>query len=186
MTSTTLPSHAPSDSASSSMAPPPTTTTTTTSPASPQIHTYHHLCTQLLLTTTLPLTHFPRRAPPALDGAYMIPLASPSSPSTSTSGAGAASASYNILLSVARDRKPVVVRREDGFEKRLVSRCGRCRGVVGYAIVGRAEGERDGEGDGEGEVVYLLPGGWRESGDLGRRVGEGEVGFGEGGEGGDV
>ncbi|EDN10684.1 predicted protein [Histoplasma mississippiense (nom. inval.)] len=42
---------------------------------------------------------------------------------------------YTILLSTTiPDRKPIIIRREDGFEKRLMLRCGRCRVVMGYAL----------------------------------------------------
>lgn len=69
-------------------------------------------------------------------------------------------------------RKVIVVRREDGFEKRRVWRCGRCGVGVGYEIVGAAGGEKgeivekDG-GMGKGRVMYLLEGGLREMGELG-------------------
>ena len=56
-------------------------------------------------------------------------------------------------------RKIIVVRREDGFEKRRVWRCGRCGVGVGYEIVK--------EEDGRGRVIYLLEGGLRETGELG-------------------
>lgn len=49
-------------------------------------------------------------------------------------------------------RKVVVVRREDGFEKRRVHRCGRCGVGVGYEIVGE-------EGEVHKRVIYLLQGG---------------------------
>ncbi len=59
-------------------------------------------------------------------------------------------------------RKVIVVRREDGFEKRRVWRCGRCGVGVGYEVVGAA-----GEGEGErGRVMYLLEGGLRETGEM--------------------
>ncbi|OAX77288.1 hypothetical protein ACJ72_08416 [Emergomyces africanus] len=42
---------------------------------------------------------------------------------------------YTILLSTTTpDRQPTMIRREDGFEKRLLLRCGRCRVVMGYAL----------------------------------------------------
>ena len=71
----------------------------------------------------------------------------------------------SLLSSALRAaRKIVVVRREDGFEKRRVWRCGRCGVGVGYEVVGGAGGERekrgDGDGDGErGRVMFLLEGG---------------------------
>lgn len=52
-------------------------------------------------------------------------------------------------------RKIVVVRREDGFEKRRVWRCGRCGVGVGYEVVGK-------EDEGRGRVMFLLEGGLRD------------------------
>lgn len=62
-------------------------------------------------------------------------------------------------------RKVLVVRREDGFEKRRVYRCGRCGVGVGYEIV------REGGGEGAGRVIYLLEGGLVETGEMGREDG---------------
>lgn len=62
-------------------------------------------------------------------------------------------------------RKVVVVRREDGFEKRRVFRCGRCGVGVGYEILEGGEGE--GVGVEKGRVIYLLEGGLVETGRLG-------------------
>ncbi|KAI9709874.1 MAG: hypothetical protein M1812_007582 [Candelaria pacifica] len=75
---------------------------------------------------------------------------------------------YSLILAMTLDRKPVVVRREDGFEKRVLWRCGRCRLVVGYqldevhyktttGVAVRKEGDGI-EGVGRVKVVYLLPG----------------------------
>lgn len=64
-------------------------------------------------------------------------------------------------------RKTVVVRREDGFEKRRVLRCGRCGVCVGYEILGdTSEGKEDG-----GRVIYLLEGGLVETGAMGEGAG---------------
>ncbi|WEW59584.1 hypothetical protein PRK78_005058 [Emydomyces testavorans] len=95
---------------------------------------------------------------------------------------------YTILLSTTTpDRRPVVIRRADGFEKRLLIRCGRCRVVVAYYLGeihflgGRTEhggtggGEEEEEEEekardkGPPEVVYVLPGALVETGDMGRR-----------------
>ncbi|PGG99171.1 hypothetical protein AJ79_08663 [Helicocarpus griseus UAMH5409] len=111
---------------------------------------------------------------------------------------------YTILLSTTTpDRQPTMIRREDGFEKRLLLRCGRCRVVVGYALdevhfgegKGGAAGKEGGGGkeggDGDGiedreererekrrkraeEVVYILPGALAETGEMGKEEGRGQ------------
>ena len=68
-------------------------------------------------------------------------------------------------------RKALVVRREDGYEKRRVYRCGRCGIGVGYEIVREEEGEGEGEGKDGGRVVYLIEGGLMETGEMGREDG---------------
>ncbi|KAF1812066.1 hypothetical protein P152DRAFT_514716 [Eremomyces bilateralis CBS 781.70] len=118
----------------------------------PTIHTYHCLCTQLLLATPHPLPTYPRRAPPSLDRAYILPL-SPSSPTTD----------HPTTSLALPDTTPQIIRRADGFERRYWQRCGRCRLVVGY-FLGRAQGDAEGErGVGAegpwGEVLYVFPGG---------------------------
>lgn len=69
-------------------------------------------------------------------------------------GDGKGEVQYSLLLNMTLDRRAVVVRREDGFEKRWVRRCGRCRTGVGYIL------------DERGEVVYLLEEGLVETGRL--------------------
>ncbi|KAI9797911.1 MAG: hypothetical protein M1825_005680 [Sarcosagium campestre] len=148
----------------------------------PRVYTYHHLCAQLLLTTTHELSSLARReSPPGLDNAYILPLdARPT-----------AARGYSILLSATPDRRPVVIRREDGFEKRWLYRCARCRSVVGYTIddregrIGVGAGGRataaaaEEESEEVEKVAYLLPGGWRESSQLDQDpVVDAEVGFG--------
>jgi hypothetical protein len=61
-------------------------------------------------------------------------------------------------LNTTLDRSAVVIRSDDGFEKRHLQRCARCQLIVGYQLdksqyegleeIGRRE-----------DVVYLLPGG---------------------------
>src|SRR3954447_19684738 len=113
----------------------------------PQINTYHCICTTLLLATTHTLSSLPRRAEPALDKAFILPL--PPAPRLAAAGETAeeveadakpqgreASGDFgsSLLLARMQDRKPTMVRREDGFEKRVLLRCGRCRLVVGYKL----------------------------------------------------
>ncbi|KFY34142.1 hypothetical protein V494_07020 [Pseudogymnoascus sp. VKM F-4513 (FW-928)] len=73
------------------------------------------------------------------------------------------------------DRRVTTIRREDGFEKRILWRCGRCRVVVGYELDpshfetptaaggGEAEeGSSAAQGGGVARVLYILPG-WVQS-----------------------
>ena len=93
---------------------------------------------------------------------------------------------YSLLLGMQQDTKITIIRREDGFEKRLLWRCMRCRLVVGYEITGPSLTnleEKDGEGKGEmfgGKVVYLLPNGILGTDVMvkGKKIGEGDVDLG--------
>lgn len=62
---------------------------------------------------------------------------------------------YSLMLNTTVDRRPVIVRREDGFEKRWVKRCARCRTGIGY-VLGLQQQEMGGSGDAGGGVMYLL------------------------------
>ncbi len=100
---------------------------------------------------------------------------------------------YTILLGMVPEKKITIVRREDGFEKRVLYRCSRCSIVVGYEIQGQGQWQGQGEvmdvdtddkGKGReegytGKVVYLLPAGIMSTdvmmGRSGKRVLEEEV-----------
>lgn len=107
-------------------------------------HTYHCLCTTLILTTSHPLSSLPIRAPPALDKATVLSL---------PSGQG-----HSVLRNVTLERQVIVIRREDGFEKRILLRCQRCELIVGYRL-DQAHFEHGHGGVKADEVVYILPGG---------------------------
>jgi hypothetical protein len=98
-----------------------------------------------------------------------------------------------MLLGVVQDKKITLVRREDGFEKRLCWRCERCGVVVGYELQAQVQGGEAMEGvEGEkgkgreeggvkGKVVYLVPGGVQSTDVMmgrggGRKIGESDVG----------
>ena len=132
-----------------------------------QIHTYHCTCTQLLLATPYELSNLPKRQAPGLDGARILPLGKPSAnqedeqmlnPDAFQGDHGSVEADndelgrvqYSLLLNTTLDRRAVVVRREDGFEKRWIRRCARCRTGIGYVL-----NESLGRGEGKG-LVYLL------------------------------
>ncbi|KAE8146967.1 hypothetical protein BDV25DRAFT_161460 [Aspergillus avenaceus] len=140
--------------------------------------THCRFCNHLLLATTRTLSSLPRRNPPAQDQALILPL--PPLPSTNDetenetegeNGHKGGNGHYSILLATTvKDRKATLVRREDGFEKRVFLRCGRCRVVVGYFLASSGSGSNAG-GVGEGrevedQVVYLLPGGLVETDEM--------------------
>ncbi|KAK2861214.1 hypothetical protein FQN49_004434, partial [Arthroderma sp. PD_2] len=94
---------------------------------------------------------------------------------------------YTILLSTTTpDRKPIILRRADGFEKRLLVRCGRCKVVLGYVLdeVHFKKGDDNKAGAGAGmkgeqsnthspgelEVIYVLPGSLVETVELGKEI----------------
>jgi hypothetical protein len=129
---------------------------------SPPIQTYHCICTSLLLTTTHTLSSLPRRKPldsssSISDAAIILPL--PSSPpvldlnkdTSQEKEAAYPTQGYTILLNLHPDRKASIIRREDGFEKRLLYRCGRCRLVIGYEIVPTTQPASSSSGGGQGQ-----------------------------------
>ncbi|KAF2180605.1 hypothetical protein K469DRAFT_591806, partial [Zopfia rhizophila CBS 207.26] len=144
--------------------------------ASQTIHTYHCLCTHLLIATTTPLPSLPTRQNNTLDKAYIMPLPPPPS---SNSTPSSDSQHFGMLLSTTADKKPEIIRSDSGFEKRYMQRCGRCSLVVGYQLdwqqfageAGRREGRRE-------DVVYLVPGGFMTTQDMvkGKNM-EGEIRF---------
>lgn len=138
----------------------------------PSTHTYHCLCTSLVLASTHTLSTLPTRT--SLDKAIILPL--PSSPSSSIdSDFSQSSTGYTILLSLTADQRPTIIRREDGFEKRFLHRCGRCRLVLGYSL-------DDSHYTAEKiKVLYILPGGVMSSKvmEQGRKIEETEVELGE-------
>jgi hypothetical protein len=62
-----------------------------------------------------------------------------------------------VLVGAVLDPKAIIIRREDGFEKRYLQRCERCRLVVGYHLDSSQYDGAKGSGRRDG-VVYVLPG----------------------------
>lgn len=108
------------------------------------VSTYHCLCSELLLaSTTTPLKDLPRRQG---DGSYICK-----------------SSGTHLTASVEVEAKPVVLKLEDGFEKRYLLRCGRCGVTVGYGLdLSQFEATKAKIGR-EDDVVYLLEGGLLET-----------------------
>jgi hypothetical protein len=142
---------------------------------SPQkLHTYHCICTHLLLASSNPLSELPRRQPPSLDRAYIARLTPKSSPHLLPP-------QHVTLIGTGAFTKSEIVRREDGFEKRYLLKCGRCALDVGYRLdwaqFGAGESGKSGMGGEAGknlDLVYLLPGGLVET----EKMAKGEDGAG--------
>jgi phage FluMu protein Com len=164
------------------------------SPTKLSIRTQHcRFCNHLLLATTRTLSTLPRRSPPAADSALILPLEKlrtttdeePTSTQAPSNPKSSSSAKHvTILLSTTLpDRRATLIRREDGIEKRILLRCGRCRVVVGYYLdrihwegTSQAQKEKekaigeDSEEEGGDEerppAMYVLPGSLVETEDM--------------------
>lgn len=141
---------------------------TTSQEEEARIHTYHCLCTNVLLASTHPLSSLPRRSPEGKDNAYILPL-----PASSAENGGLDvalrnedgdsrqpdSGYYVVLMNTKMDRKAIIVRKEDGFEKKYIQRCRRCNLTVGYQLDWSQWPEEERAGRGRRfDVVYLFSG----------------------------
>lgn len=135
-----------------------------------EAQTYHCLCSQLILSSNKPISQYAKRAGEGLDKAYILPLLSPFGDSDghddptlqTTERQGSLPAGLRttdgvtLLLNASLDPKPIIIRREDGFEKRYIQRCSRCRLIVGYQLDKshydgyKSTGRRE-------DVLYILP-----------------------------
>lgn len=79
---------------------------------------------------------------------------------------GARTKHATLLLSTTiPDRRATLIRREDGIEKRILLRCGRCKVVMGYYLDSVHYGEEktqvvddDENVEEKRRAVYILPG----------------------------
>jgi len=100
--------------------------------------TYHCICHTLILATRHTLESLPARAT-SKDSAKIVPPASQAQ-----------------VVHTIEERKPIIVRREDGFEKRSLVRCERCRLVVAYKL--DADHFEDNSKEAGVGTLYVLPG----------------------------
>ncbi|KAL8934878.1 MAG: hypothetical protein Q9216_005687 [Gyalolechia sp. 2 TL-2023] len=153
----------------------PSSNLPTPSPQRLTLHTYHCLCSTYLFATPYDISTLPQRRHPSVDRARILPLPSVPVPPPTTpnddergqineahAGVGDHVAVLPSLLSsnLKAVKKPVVVQREDGWEKRRLWRCGRCGVGVGYEVVS----EEDEDQGRMGKVLFLLDGGLVETG----------------------
>jgi hypothetical protein len=145
------------------------------------VHTYHCTsCSHLLLASTHIISSLPTRRAPGLDNATIVPLPAPpkaAKPATSSTeeaesesdDEGDEQSGYTLLLTLTRDRAAKVIAREDGFEKRALWRCGRCKLVVGYMLdEAQYAASKGKEKAAKDRFLYLLPGAVTESSELGK------------------
>ncbi|KAJ6010412.1 hypothetical protein N7451_001824 [Penicillium sp. IBT 35674x] len=134
-----------------------------------QIRTQHcTFCNHLLLATTRDISTLPRRGGEAKDKAIIVPLEDRTNEEEveMSEAQGARTKHATLLLSTTiPDRRATLIRREDGIEKRILLRCGRCKVVMGYYLDNvHYEEQKTKVVDGDENVeekrpaVYILPG----------------------------
>ena len=109
-----------------------------------KVHTYHCICSELVLATFAPLESLPKRI---RDSAAICKVTKSEVP---VPGA--------VILSGSTfdEGTPSILRLEDGFEKRYGVKCRRCDLQVGYWLDKSQFGEKE-EGI-RSDVMYLIPG----------------------------
>ncbi|CAD0088456.1 unnamed protein product [Aureobasidium mustum] len=119
------------------------------------VHTYHCICTQLVLASLSTLESLKTRAS---DSSHILPL-----PDLSTTSS---TSHYASLANTITDTKPTVIRCEDGFEKRYFHKCGRCELSIAYSLdKSQFEDTKTSSGPRE-DVVFLIPGGLMSTEDM--------------------
>ena len=113
--------------------------------AESKIHTYHCICCELVLATFAPLTNLPKRKG---DGSAICKVTNSDLPVPG-----------GVVLSGSAFEKddPVILKLEDGFEKRYPLQCRRCALQIGYYLDKSQFGET--ESGVRSDVLYTLPGG---------------------------
>jgi len=119
----------------------------------PAVHTYHCICSEVAVATFSPLQRLEKRQS---DGAAICTVAaSPIAPP----------ASEAVLFNTAiTSKEAMVLKLEDGFEKRYAIRCSRCDLQFGYMLDHASFGE--GRSGIKSDAMYLLPGGLVSTEDL--------------------
>lgn len=108
-------------------------------------HSYHCICSTFIIATNYDLASLPVRRDPALDKAIILPTRDSSDSDNQNT----------ILQSLVADRQTTVIRRDDGFEKRILLKCQRCNLVIGYRL---EQAQFKDQAVRSEDVVYILPG----------------------------
>jgi hypothetical protein len=116
-------------------------------------------------------------------------LPADSAPATTTTLQTREKDDYTLILSLTKDRTAQIITREDGFEKRWIWRCGRCRIISGYQLddahfdppgsTGQSETmdekEKKRTDRKRKRYLYILPGAVLPTEELGRELKEKEI-----------
>lgn len=113
--------------------------------ASSQVHTYHCICSELVLALFSPLDKLPKRQG---DGSAICKITKSDLPIPG-----------GVVLSGSTfdQDNPIILKLDDGFEKRYAVTCQRCDLQIGYRL-DRSQFD-DSESGVRADVLYLLPGG---------------------------
>lgn len=107
--------------------------------SSPQPQAYHCVCSTLILVSNHDLDQLPVRQ--AHDQAKILDLQGEKTDA--------------ILQNVQNDDHKIIVRRDNGFEKRTLLRCAHCKLTIGYQL---DQAHFTDEGIKAGNIAYILPG----------------------------
>lgn len=138
----------------------------------PQVHTHHCICSNLLLATTF---DFDKRR--TLDRAMILPCPRDASTSGTTDdaldgeldGGQAGHTATTVLMSTpSSTMQPILVRSDEGIEKRYPFRCDRCKLVFGYHLDWAQYSQGSKKTGRRQDVLYLLDGATIETGDMER------------------
>ena len=116
------------------------------------VYTYHCICSELILATFSPFEDLPKRKG---DGAAICKVNESDVP-----------APRAIIPSGATlvDNAPIVIKLEDGFEKRYVARCNRCNLPVGYQL--DKDQFSEAHAGPRSDVLYVMSGGLLSTADM--------------------
>ena len=120
--------------------------------AQSKIYTYHCICWELVLATFVPLENLPKRKG---DGAAICKITDSDLPIPS-----------GVVLSGTRieANSPMILKLEDGFEKRYVLQCRRCDLQIGYYLDKSQFDEK--EHGIRAAVMYILRGGLKSTDEM--------------------
>jgi hypothetical protein len=114
------------------------------------LYSYHCVCSQYLFCSTTELKSSETRKG-SEDKAYILPINLVGEETTEYQSGSI------VQLQTLSDRKPLLIRRSDGFEYRYEQRCPRCKLPVGYQLDATQYDQSNSPGS-KDDVIYILPG----------------------------